>query len=242
MEQTTNTTGLQDSTQFISDTFRRALIPAIFSMAGVMASTLANSLIAGNLLGDGVLAVLSIANPLYFLFATIGSLAGAGASSLAAWCIGRNDREGSNAAVTLAALLSLALSFLLALLGLLFLNPLVQLLGAEGELLTPTRQYVAIYLFSGIGIAGIYPPFFLLKLDGRHKLSMALFLGLAAACVGLELFFVTILDMGLSGVALGCTISNVSTALIGWAFLLSKKSSFRLCSPAKIRGNTKKCF
>lgn len=240
MEQTNNTTGLQDSTQFISDTFRRALIPAIFSMAGVMASTLANSLIAGNLLGDGVLAVLSIANPLYFLFATIGSLAGAGASSLAAWCIGRNDREGSYAAVTLAALLSLALSFLLALLGLLFLNPLVQLLGAEGELLAPTRQYVAIYLFSGIGIAGIYPPFFLLKLDGRHKLSMALFLGLAAACVGLELFCVTILDMGLSGVALGCTISNVSTALIGWAFLLGKKSSFRLCSPAKIRGNAKK--
>ena len=72
MEQRTSSTGLQDSTQFISDTFRQALVPAILSMAGVMASTLANSLIAGNLLGDHVLAVLSIANPIYFLFATIG--------------------------------------------------------------------------------------------------------------------------------------------------------------------------
>lgn len=240
MEQRTSSTGLQDSTQFISDTFRQALVPAILSMAGVMASTLANSLIAGNLLGDHVLAVLSIANPIYFLFATIGSLAGAGASSLAAWCIGRNDREGSYAAVTLAALLSLGLSLILALLGLFMLDPLVQLLGAEGSLLAPTRQYVAIYLFSGIGISGIYPPFFLLKLDGRHKLSMALFLGLAAACIGLELFCVLVLDLGLSGVALGCTIANVATALIGWAFLLGKQSSFRLCSPSKIRGNAKK--
>ena len=223
--------GLHDSSRFITDTFRRALLPAILSIAGVMAATLANSLIAGNLLGDSALAILSIANPIYFVFATIGSLAGAGASSLAAWCTGRNDREGCNAAVTLAAILSLGVSFVLAVLGFFFLTPLVHMLGAEGALLEPTRQYVAIYLFSGIGIAGIYPPYFLLKLEGRNRLSMALFLGLAAASVGLEFFCVLALDLGLNGIALGCTIANVSTALIGWFFLLGKRSSFRLCSP-----------
>lgn len=220
--------GLRDSGQFISDTFRRALLPAILSVGGVMASTLANSLIAGNLLGHETLAVLSIANPGYFVFTTIGSLAGVGAASLAAWCIGRDDREGCDAAVTLAALLSLGISLALAVLGSLFLEPLLGILGAKGELLEPTRQYLRIYLFSGIGVAGIYPPFFLLKLDGRHRLSMALFLFLAAACVGLELFCVLALDMGLAGVALGCTIGNVVTALLGWAALLRKGSIFRL--------------
>lgn len=220
--------GLRDSGQFISTTFRRALLPAILSVGGVMASTLANSLIAGNLLGHGTLAVLSIANPVYSAFTTIGSLAGVGAASLAAWCIGRDDREGCDAAVTLAALLSLGVSLLLAVLGSLFLEPLLGILGATGELLEPTRQYLRIYLFCGIGIAGIYPPFFLLKLDGRHRLSMTLFLFLAAACVGLELFCVLVLDMGLPGVALGCTIGNVVTALLGWAALLRKGSIFHL--------------
>ena len=232
-----NNIGLRDSDRFISNTFKKALPPAIASIGGVMASTLANSLIAGNLLGGNSLAVLSIVNPIYFVFATIGSLAGAGASSMAAWCIGRDDKKGCNAAVTFAAILSLLFSFLLAVLGVIFLNPLVSMLGAEGELLEPAASYAAIYLFSGIGIAGIYPPYFLLKLEGRHRVSMALFVGLAIGCVGLELLCVEILEMGLNGVAWGCTIANVATAVIGWAILLGKKSSFRLSPPSHIKGS-----
>lgn len=223
----TPSSGLQDNRRFLTLTFRRALLPAILSMSGVMASTLANSLIAGNLIGGNSLAVLSIVNPIYFVFATIGSLAGAGASSVAAWCVGQDDLEGRDAAVTLAALLSLGLSLALAAAGLLFLAPLAAALGAEGELLEPVRQYAAVYLFSGVGIAGIYPPYFLLKLEGRHRQSIALFLCLAAASVGLELFCVLVLQMGLNGVALGCTIANVGTALAGWRLLL--RGSFRLC-------------
>lgn len=224
--------GLQDNRRFLTLTFRKALLPAILSMGGVMASTLANSLIAGNLIGGSSLAVLSIVNPIYFVFATIGSLAGAGASSVAAWCVGQNDPEGRDAAVTLAALLSLGLSLALAVAGTLFLGPLAAALGAEGELLEPVRQYARVYLFSGIGIAGIYPPFFLLKLEGRHRQSIALFLCLAGASVGLELLCVLGFQMGLNGVALGCTAANVGTALAGWWLLL--RGSFRLCGLSKI--------
>ena len=224
--------GLHDSSHFLSDTFRRALVPALLSIGGVLASTLANSLIAGNLFGHEALAILSIVNPVYFVFATIGSLAGAGAASLAAWCTGQNDRNGCNAAVTLAALLSLGVSLLLVLLSLIFIEPLLTLLGAEGALRAQVRQYLVFYLFSGIGIAGIYPPYFLLKLEGRHRLSMGLFLFLAAACAGLELLFAAALHMGMTGIALGCSLANVSTALAGWVFLLDRRSSFRLCSPS----------
>jgi Na+-driven multidrug efflux pump len=234
MDQSPASGGLHDSGRFIQDTLRRALLPALLSIGGVMASTLANSLIAGNLLGQEALAVLSLVSPIYSVFATIGSLAGSGASSLAAWCIGRDDREGCSAVVTFSALLSLGLSLLLTLLGLLFLNPLLGLLGTSEELWAATRQYLTIYLFSGVGIAGIYPPYFLLKLDGRHRLSMGLFLCLAAVCVGAELFCVLALDMGLAGVALGFTIANVGTALAGWVCLLGKGSSFRLCAAKRI--------
>lgn len=224
--------GLQDSRRFLTGAFRRALLPAMLSMGGVMASTLADRLIAGNFVGGSALAVLSVVSPIYYVFATVGSLAGAGVSSVAAWCVGRDDREGCDAAVTLAALLSLGLSLALALAGRLFLTPLSTLLGAGGELAEPVRQYAGIYLFAGVGIAGIYPPYFLLKLEGRHRQSSALFLGLAAACAGLELWFVAGLGMGLNGVALGCTLANVGTALAGWRLLL--RGSFRLCRLSRI--------
>lgn len=232
-EKTGGAAGLQDSRRFLTVTFRRALLPAMLSMGGVMASTLADRLIAGNFVGGSSLAVLSVVSPIYYVFATVGSLAGAGASSVAAWCVGRDDQEGCDAAVTLAALLSLGLSLALALAGTVFLSPLVSLLGAGGELAEPVRRYAAVYLFSGVGIAGIYPPYFLLKLEGRHRQSNALFLGLAAACAGLELCFVLGFGMGLEGVALGCTLANVGTALTGWALLL--RGSFHLCGLSKIR-------
>ena len=225
--------GLQDSRRFLTVTFRRALPAAMLSVGGVMASTLADSLIAGNLVGGNSLAVLSVVSPIYYVFAAIGSLAGAGASSVAAWCVGQDDREGCDAAMTLAALLSLGVSLFLALAGLAFLSPLVSLLGAGGELAEPVRQYAAVYLFAGVGIAGIYPPYFLLKLEGRHRQSGALFLGLAAGCAGLELLFVLAFDMGLRGVALGCTLANVGTALAGWGLLL--RGSFRLCGLSRVR-------
>ena len=63
-------------------------------------------------------------------------------------------------------------------------------------------------------------------------MSMALFLCLAAASVGLELFCVLGLDLGLTGVAWGCTAANAGTALAGWVLLL--RGSFRLCSIAKV--------
>lgn len=232
-EKTGGSAGLQDSRRFLTVTFRRALLPAMLSVGGVMISTLADSLVAGNFVGGSSLAVLSVVSPIYYVFATIGSLAGAGASSVAAWCVGQDDREGCDAAVTLAALLSLGLSLALALAGLAFLSPLVSLLGARGELAEPVRQYAAVYLFCGVGIAGIYPPYFLLKLEGRHRQSGALFLGLAAACGGLELLFVLAFGMGLRGVALGCTLANVGTALAGWGLLL--RGSFHLCGLSKVR-------
>ena len=169
-EKTGGAAGLQDSRRFLTVTFRRALLPAMLSMGGVMASTLADRLIAGNFVGGSSLAVLSVVSPIYYVFATVGSLAGAGASSVAAWCVGRDDQEGCDAAVTLAALLSLGLSLALA---------------------------------------------------------------LAAACAGLELCFVLGFGMGLEGVALGCTLANVGTALTGWALLL--RGSFHLCGLSKIR-------
>ena len=134
MSKETISTGLNDNHHLISGIFRRALLPAILSVGGVMVSTMANSIIAGNLLGHEALAVMSIASPIYFIFATIGSLAGVGGTSMAAWCIGRNDNEGSCRAFTLSAVLALGVSLALAVVGILFLDPFVSLLGAQGEL------------------------------------------------------------------------------------------------------------
>lgn len=221
-------TGLRDSNTFVNHTFRHHLLPAILSVGGVTASTMANSLIAGNLLGAEGLAVMSVVSPIYFIFATIGALLGVGGSSAAAWAIGREDSEGANRAFTLSCLLGLAVGLSITVAGVLALDPFVRLLGAEGPLFPMARQYALWFLLGGVGTVGIYIPFNFLKLEGRLRLSITLFLSMAAINIGLDFFFVLVLDLGIVGIAAATSVAALVSSGVGMAALLGRGGSFRL--------------
>ena len=67
---------LSDSEEFLNKVFNRHVSSSIISMFGVMASVMANSIIAGKFFGANGLAVRSVVAPIYSLFATVGALAG----------------------------------------------------------------------------------------------------------------------------------------------------------------------
>ncbi|MCI8478563.1 MAG: hypothetical protein HFE97_09525 [Oscillospiraceae bacterium] len=221
---------LRDNDTFLRATFRRHLLPAILSVAGVTISTMANSLIASNLLGHKALAVMSIVSPVYFLFATVGALLGVGGSSMAAWSIGQEDTPGANRAFTQATLLALGISLSMALAGLIMLDPFLTLLGAEGDLLPLTRQYTQIFLLGGVGTTMIYIPFNFLKLEGRLKLSVSIFVFMAALNIGLDFFFVLVMERGIVGIALGTSVAALTAAVLGMISLLGRWGTFRLCA------------
>ena len=221
--------GLSDNGHFLRSAFNRQLLPAILSVGGVMIGTMANSIIAGNLLGHEALAVMSIASPIYSIFATIGSLTGVGGAAMASWSVGHNDARGCSRAFTMACVLTLGGALFVTLLGLLLLDPFLTLLGAEGALHTLAKPYAALFLLGGVGVSGIYIPYFFLKLEGRVRLSVLLFVFLAALNVGLDLLFVLCTPIGIAGIAAGTAISNVLAALIGTVLLL-RGGSLHLCS------------
>lgn len=221
---------LQDNDIFLRETFSRHLLPAILSVAGVTISTMANNLIASNLLGHQALSVMSIVSPVYFIFATVGALVGVGGSAMAAWSIGKEDSEGANQAFTVACVLALGISIALTACGLLFLNPFLSLLGAGGELYDATRQYMIYFLIGGIGTTGIYLPFNFLKLEGRLRQSVAVFVFMAILNIGLDFFFVLVVPMGIAGIALATSSAALTAFVLGMLVLLGKKGTFHLCS------------
>ncbi|MEG1746803.1 MAG: MATE family efflux transporter [Oscillospiraceae bacterium] len=222
-------TALQDNDAFLSRTFRHHLLPAILSVAGVTASTMANSLVAGNLLGHEALAVMSVVSPIYFIFATVGALVGVGGASVAAWATGHEDPGGVDRAFTFSCILITAISLALTALGLLFLDPFVRMLGASEALAPLCRQYAFWFLLGGVGTAGIYLPFNFLKLEGRLRISILLFLSMAAMNIGLDFLLVMVFDLGIVGIAMATSLSALTAFAIGMLCLLGKKSSFSLC-------------
>ncbi|MCI2055607.1 MAG: MATE family efflux transporter [Oscillibacter sp.] len=227
---------LTDDGSFIQQTFYHHLAPAMLSMFGVMASTMANTLITGNVLGADGLAAMSVVMPIYFVFATIGSLVGVGGSTLASHAIGRNRQADADGALTLSVVLAVGLALAVSALGLLFLDPILRLLGAQGNLYPMARAYSLIYVAGGVGTTVFYLPYNFLKLMGRLRLLTALFFGMAVMNVALDLLFLLPMGMGLAGVALGTVLASLITAVAGTVCLVRGPGAFHLVS---LRGRGK---
>ena len=111
---------LSDNDIFLKKLFNKHVTSSIISIFGVMASVMANSIIAGRFFGADGLAVMSVASPFYFIFATIGSLTGVGGSILTSYAMGRDDVKNANETFTLSVILSSTISIFVGLICLFF--------------------------------------------------------------------------------------------------------------------------
>jgi len=199
---------------------------SILAMLGAMAGSLANSALAGIFFGAAGLAVMSVVMPFYFLFSVIGSLVGVGGATAAAYSLGRDDTRGADSAFSLSVWLCLGLSFLLGAAGSLCLTDMLYVFGATPEIHGAAYDYGLVYIWGGVGTALFYLPFNFLRLSGRLKLIIGLFLGLAVLNVALDLFFIQVLSLGIAGIAGGTVLASVLVSLAGIFCLLKGESAF----------------
>ena len=219
-------TTLSDNDIFLKKLFNKHVTSSIISMFGVMASVMANSIIAGRFFGANGLAVMSVAAPFYFIFATIGSLTGVGGSTLTSYALGRDDIKSANKTFTLSVILSASMSIFVGLICLIFLKPILYMLGCSTSIYEAAYIYSAIFVIGGFGITMFYLPYNFFKLTGRLKWQTNLFLGMAAANVILDIACVKIFAMGIEGIAFGTVISSIGASVLGLKLLL--KEDFKI--------------
>lgn len=114
------------------------------------------------IVGTEALAAMGFAFPITItLFAFAGGI-GSGASSVIARAVGAGDKERTIRLVTHAQVLAIVVGIILAVLGYLFANDIVTLLGAKDKVRTMSIDYLQVYM---IGI-----PLFLLSIVGSTLL------------------------------------------------------------------------
>ena len=222
------TVGLSDSESFLRRLFCRHVASATVSMFGAMASLMANSLLAGIFFGTAGLAVMSVVAPLYLLFSALGSLVGVGGSTAAAYAMGRDDEKNADEAFSLAVILGLALPLASALLLYLGLDAILDAFGCVPDLHGDAYSYSLPYLMGGFGVTLFYLPYNFLRLLGKLRAMVGLFLGMAALNILLDIVCVKAFGMGIAGIAVGTVGAAVVTAGLGiWTLL----KSFTLTRP-----------
>lgn len=182
-----------------------------------------DSLVVGHFCGDSALAAVSSSGSLCHLI--IGFFQGVfiGGSVIISRRYGARDHEGVDRAVHTTVVFSLAAGVILSVLGVCFTPTILRWMGTPESVFPNSVSYFRIYC-SGLLALVLYNTsngIFQALGDSRHPLYYLII----SACtnVVLDLLFVAVLDMGVSGAALATVLSQCLSASLGFAHLMSGK-------------------
>lgn len=203
--------------------FRRILKQALptmiaFTMSGMY--SVVDGLFVGKAAGDIGLAAINIAWPIPAVITALGVGIGTGGSVLYSNMMGKGDREGCRRMFNTTATLLVLAGILLSLFLFLVRDPLLQILGAEGEVLEEAQKYTGIIIAGGVLQVcgtGITPILRNMNLSFAAMISMVT--GFAVN-IGVNYYLMFPMGMGIRGAAWGTVTAQLVVLVISAAVLL----------------------
>jgi Na+-driven multidrug efflux pump len=183
--------------------------------------------------GATALAAVNIAMPAFYLFAAVVFMLAVGGSVMCGKFIGEGDATAASAIFSRTLYASFAVSVLITLPSVLFLDPIVGALGANPELHSLVRDYMLIILCAApLLIVGLTLDFFV-RVDNRPLLASAALLFFAMSNVALDWLFIVQWGWGLKGAAWATALAEASIVLILASHLFHRKCSLKLMAVSR---------
>ena len=194
----------------------RFTIPSIIMVvfSGVYGAV--DGVFIANFTDEAQFAAVNLVYPILFILGAFGFMIGAGGSALISKTMGEGDEKKANEIFSFLVYFSLALSLLLAVVGVLVLRPIVTLLTADPTVQNHGVAYGTILLCSLPASVLQFEFGFLFVTAERPKFG--LLLSVAAGCtnIALDALFIILFQWGI----LGAAIATVCGYLVGGAIPL----------------------
>ena len=199
----------------------------VISMIGFSAFILADTFFIANGIGKDGLISLNLVIPAYTVIYAMSLLLGTGVGTVYSIYRGQDKLKRGNEVFTQMMILGIMIGLLFTLIGLLFPDEIVQLLGAKGHLVAMSKEYAyTVFLFSTVFmINGILVS--MVRNDGQPRLAMTAMMTGSLSNILLDYIFIYPLKMGMFGAALATGIAPILSILVMLPFFISKKHHFR---------------
>ena len=188
----------------------------------------ADSIIVGKYVGDNALSAVGSASPILNLLLALFVGISTGAGIMISQAFGAKDREAlSNNignCITLAGIATLVIMIV----GPLLTMPMLKLLNTPESIIYWCADYLNIYFYGIVGFFMYNMLSGVLRGLGDSLSALGFLLVAAALNVGLDIWFVGGLGMGVPGVALATVISQGISAILCYLKLLSMREHFDL--------------
>lgn len=178
-------------------------------------------------LGESQMGAISIVYPLGQIVVGLGLLFGNGAASYISRLLGQGKEEQANKVASTSLYCSLSAGIILILFCVIFLKPILLLLGATKSILPYAMTYAGIYIISCIFNVFNVTMNNIVTSEGAAKTTMLALLTGAILNIALDPIFIYTFDLGVAGAAIATSISQIISTLVYLYYLFSKKSIFR---------------
>lgn len=204
------------------------LAMGIPTMLGMMVNAIYNLVDAYFVggLGTSQMGAISVVYPLGQVVVGLGLLFGNGSASYLSRLLGNRDQEQADRVASTALYSSVAVGAVLIIFSMIFLRPILRLLGATDSIMPYAMTYAGIYVVSCIFNVFNVTMNNIVTSEGAAKTTMLALMAGAVLNIGLDPVFIYTLDMGVAGAAIATAISQIVSTLIYLTFIFRKKSIY----------------
>ena len=203
-------------------------LPAIIGMVVQALYNLVDTFFVSRFVGTIGLAGTAVAFPIQMILIGIGVAVGIGGASMLSRRMGERDHEGASLALGNMISLSVVTGIICMIAGLIFMDPLLRVFGADDAIMPYGRDYISIILLGS--------PFFIFSVvassaaraEGNAGIAMLSLVIGGCLNVILDPIFIIVLERGVRGAAEATVISIFVSCVFLLHYLLGGKSEIKL--------------
>lgn len=216
--------------------YRRLLrftLPSIVMMIFTSVYSIVDGLFVSNIVGKTSFSALNFVMPAVMLVGAVGFMFGVGGSAIVAKTLGEGKHKDACKIFSMLVYMAAALGVLLGALGIAFVKPVCEMLGAQGNMLEEGVLYAKI-LFAAI-------PFYMLQYEfqsffiaaEKPKVGLAVTIISGVSNMIFDWLFMAVFGWGIAGAAIATGMSQVIATVISIVYFLRPGSGLlRLTRPA----------
>lgn len=207
-------------------------VPTMIMMVFLSLYQTVDGVFISNLVGELALTALNVVYPFSSVIIAIAVMLASGASAVIALNMGAGKDREAKENFSFIVLIAIVISSVIAILSLIFIEPLIYFMGATPRIYQMCYEYLQIMILAAplATLQLLFQVFFVTA--GKPKLGLILTISSGVANIVLDAYFVGVLQMGIRGAALATAIGYSITAIYGLAyFACNRKGSLYFIKP-----------
>ena len=208
----------------VSKQFWSYVLPTMGAMIVSGLYQIVDGMFIGRFVGADGLAAVNVAWPIFGTLYGIGMMIGVGSGAISSLSRGKKKYDRAKKSVGNAFSMLLFFGLLGSVLLYLFSDFALGLQNAEGSTFTHAQDYLQIVTFGVIFAMGSMALPFMVRNDESPRYATVMIVCGAVANVILNGVFIGLLGWGLTGAALGTTLSQLLVVLLGFGYFFSSKA------------------